>query len=146
MQIDTGDRWTDRAVHEAIGGAFRRLASVECQSLLSDFRDRNGQRLDERLAASGCTAQTYLGQLRYTDGRRRPDCARPRVLAFTSPGHAIIYVCGGFRDRFLMMDRGERDRLEIAVIHEALHSLGLPENPPSSEEITRRVSRSCGGR
>jgi hypothetical protein len=32
---------------------------------------------------------------------------------------------------------------QAVVIHEALHSLGLPENPPASAYITRRVSMLC---
>jgi hypothetical protein len=32
----------------------------------------------------------------------------------------------------------------VIVLHEALHSLGLEENPPSSEEITYRVMARCG--
>jgi len=31
----------------------------------------------------------------------------------------------------------------VVVIHEALHSLGLGEDPPSSREITARVSSAC---
>ena len=30
------------------------------------------------------------------------------------------------------------------VIHEMLHTLGLEENPPTSEEITRQVVKRCG--
>jgi len=30
------------------------------------------------------------------------------------------------------------------VIHEMLHALGLGENPPTSEEITRQVVKRCG--
>jgi hypothetical protein len=29
------------------------------------------------------------------------------------------------------------------VLHEALHTLGLGENPPDSFEITRRVGQRC---
>jgi hypothetical protein len=39
----------------------------------------------------------------------------------------------------------QESRAEIAVIHEALHTLGLGENPPDSLEITRRVAERCGG-
>jgi hypothetical protein len=38
----------------------------------------------------------------------------------------------------------ERDRAEAVVIHEVLHTLGLDENPPSSDQITTRVERRCG--
>jgi len=30
------------------------------------------------------------------------------------------------------------------MIHEALHTLGLGENPPTSAEITERVLARCG--
>ena len=30
------------------------------------------------------------------------------------------------------------------MIHEFLHTLGLGENPPTSQEITERVSNRCG--
>jgi len=33
---------------------------------------------------------------------------------------------------------------EAVIIHETLHSLGLGENPPTSDEITRRVFSRCG--
>jgi hypothetical protein len=36
--------------------------------------------------------------------------------------------------------------VELVLIHELLHSLGLGENPPSSAEITRQVTKRCGGR
>ena len=32
---------------------------------------------------------------------------------------------------------------EVYVIHEMLHTLGLGETPPSSQEITQRVKREC---
>ncbi len=31
------------------------------------------------------------------------------------------------------------------IIHESLHSLGLGENPPRSQDITSRVTERCGG-
>jgi hypothetical protein len=34
---------------------------------------------------------------------------------------------------------------EIILIHEFLHTLGLGENPPTSDAITARVSIRCGG-
>jgi len=35
---------------------------------------------------------------------------------------------------------------EAALIHEALHSPGLGENPPSSDYISERVLARCGQR
>jgi hypothetical protein len=33
--------------------------------------------------------------------------------------------------------------VQMVVIHEVLHTLGLGENPPSSDQITRRVDLRC---
>jgi hypothetical protein len=38
-----------------------------------------------------------------------------------------------------------RRTTEIIVIHEFLHTLGLGENPPTSQAITQRVAIRCGG-
>ena len=143
LQVDAGDRWARLAVHAAIGGAFRRLAAPECRRVLSDFTDGSGRMLRERLEATGQTAQEYLGLLRYADGSANAPCTQAGVLAFTSPGTRIIYVCARFRDRFLTMRREDREDLEIAVLHEVLHTLGLGENPPTPLRITEQVRVRC---
>jgi hypothetical protein len=43
------------------------------------------------------------------------------------------------------MRRNSR-HVEAILIHELLHSLGLGENPPSSDYITSRVRARCGER
>lgn len=144
LQIDLGGpSWARLAVHTAIGGAFRRLASPTCGLIFSDFSDGNGRTLQANLDATGQTAQDYLGLLRYADGAGQAPCSRAGILAFTSPGLRIIYICGAFRDKFLTM---RRDDLEVAVLHEVLHTLGLRENPPTSRQITDQVRRRCDGR
>jgi hypothetical protein len=79
----------------------------------------------------------YLARLAIRDGEipkgsRR--CASPGASAFTAGG-AAVFVCS---TNFRTQPRGLR---ENAFIHEMLHTLGLRENPPSSAEITRRVTR-----
>ena len=37
-----------------------------------------------------------------------------------------------------------RQTAEIIVIHEFLHTLGLGENPPTSEAITAQIALRCG--
>ena len=44
---------------------------------------------------------------------------------------------------FLQTVDRERVTAEVYVIHEMLHTLGLGENPPTSQEITQRVKRQC---
>lgn len=54
----------------------------------------------------------------------------------------VIYVCGTrFAERFARKTEGG----EILLIHELLHTLGLGENPPTTEEITRQVRARCAG-
>jgi hypothetical protein len=61
-------------------------------------------------------------------------------LAFTTPGSRVVRVCSNE----LLRQSLTRNQLAAMVIHEVLHTLGLPENPPSSREITRRVLARCG--
>ena len=63
------------------------------------------------------------------------------MLAFTGQGHRVVYLC---RERFEREWRaGESRFAEIVLIHEMLHTLGLGENPPSSQAITNHVLRRC---
>jgi hypothetical protein len=146
LQIDLRDRPATLAVHTAITGAFQRLGSPACQDVLSEFTDQSGRPLKENLLRTGQTPQEYLGLLSYTDGAGQAPCGRPGILAFTSPGTRIVYVCGRFRDRFLTLRLKDREELELALIHEALHTLGLGENPPSPQEISEKVRLRCASR
>jgi hypothetical protein len=113
LQIDDGDRWTRLAVHSAIEGAFRRLASPACAQVFTDFTDAHGRTLRENLDATGEPAQRYLGLLRYADGSGQAPCARAGILAFTAPGLKIVYTCRAFRDKSLSLRRVSREDLVI---------------------------------
>jgi hypothetical protein len=54
-------------------------------------------------------------------------------------GVARVVVCKPF---LRTVDR-ERATAEVYVIHEMLHTLGLGENPPRSQQITQAVKRRC---
>jgi hypothetical protein len=128
------------AVRRAIEGAMARLDRADCQEVLSDFTDESGQNLAKRLLASGMSPAKALAALRFVDDRESPQCQGDNVMAFTQPGSHVIRVCGRqFRDRDLAA-------AEIIIIHEFLHALGLGENPPTSKEITERVTARCGHR
>ncbi len=135
-------RGLNSVVEAAALEAYRRLGDSQCQQLFSEFRDASGRLLRTKLEAIGQTGQTYLGWLWFVDAGFEGRCDRPEVVAFTSPGSQVIHFCG---DRFTraVATRGVGFLASI-VIHEELHSLGLGENPPSSEEITRRVEVKCG--
>jgi hypothetical protein len=123
-----------RAVRDAVG----RLREPGCQRILDDFTDREGRPLRQNLGAS--SPEAYLARLILREGeipRGSGRCASPGAAAFTTNG-AAVFVCG---TSFRTLNRGARAN---ALIHEMLHTLGLRENPPSSAEITRRVTEACG--
>ena len=127
------------AVARAIQGAAGQLADPRCQGLLDEFADATGRPLRSVLAAHGLAVSDYLKQVFFYDA---PEWAcRSANLAVTKPGNRAIFVCGA---RFQKeMSRNSRNA-EAIVIHEVLHSLGLGENPPSSDYITGRVRAQCG--
>jgi hypothetical protein len=123
---------------EAIGGAARRLADPLCQQLLGEFQDRLRQPLRAVLDAQGLSASEFLSRLFFYDGTESG--CRGRRLAYTEPGSHVVYVCGG---EFTSMYQQNATRAEVAIIHEALHCLGLGENPPTWQEINDRVEAAC---
>jgi len=92
--------------------------------------------LDER----GETGQSHLQRLFFYDGAEARVCGVPGALAFTQPGSHVVFVCNQwFREAFAT----NPSKVEAAIIHESLHSLGLGENPPRSQDITARVMERC---
>ncbi len=84
----------------------------------------------------------YLHEMWFLDASDATPCRRDEALvAYTSPGLRVIYVCGA---RFVSLFRLTDRLAELLIIHEFLHSLGLGENPPTSDQITRQVVRRCG--
>lgn len=129
------------AVDRAVAGASRRLQRPSCRRLFDEFHDAAGAPLQARLDALGVQPSDYLSLVVFADGSARRTCRRDDVLAVTAPGSRVVYVCGRV---FNEAGARQASRTEIAVIHEALHTLGLGENPPDSLEITRRVAARCG--
>lgn len=127
------------AVARAVEAATGQLADERCQALLDEFADAEGRSLRSVLAALGLGVADYAKQVFFYDA---PEWAcRGGNLAVTKPGNRAIFVCGA---RFQKeMSRNSRNA-EAIVIHELLHSLGLGENPPSSDHITSRVRSRCG--
>jgi hypothetical protein len=131
---------TASTLHRVLDGARDRLSDPRCQQVLDDFRDGAGRPLRARLEETGRTPEDYLGLIIFYDGRTHPRCARDGILAATSVGSRAVFVCPGELD---MQARLNRRLAEATLIHEALHTLGLGENPPSSREITEQVIRRC---
>jgi hypothetical protein len=129
------------AVLLALNGAQRKLRDPHCQKLLSDFRDGEGRTLAENLAWMKMEPADYITVLFIRDGAGGGAdklCRSPGVAAVTAPKSRLVLVCG---PSFRRQARGVRENI---LIHEMLHSLGLGEDPPSSDEINAQVRRRCG--
>jgi hypothetical protein len=132
------------AVQRALLSARRRLAGESCRRVLSDFDSVVERRsLGDVLESRGRTAEGHLDTLVFKDGSAHPRCARPEILAFTSVGSGTVFVCAR---SFVRAAAQDPFLAETVVIHEALHTLGLGENPPTSVEITERIQERCGDR
>jgi hypothetical protein len=129
-------------VERALAGAARRLEDPGCREIFMEFHDGSGAPLQDRLDALGVSGQDYLSLVHFADGSTRRTCHRGDVAALTAPGSRVVYVCGRL---FQEVAARSEARAEIVVLHEALHTLGLGENPPDSLTITRRVGERCGG-
>jgi hypothetical protein len=132
------------ALERALAGAvLLLLESAECRRIFADFRDGAGAPLRDRLDRLGVTAPDYLTLVVFADGSALRACHGTDVMAVTAPGSRVVRVCG---PRFSAAQARSPERAELVVLHEALHTLGLGENPPDSLEITRRVGERCSGR
>lgn len=128
------------AVALALRGAARQMANPECQAVLDEFQSVSGRPLRDALADLGMSPAEYLqGAVFFYDAPER--LCGTSSLAVTVPGSRAVFVCG---PRFVRAMRRDSRHVEAALIHETLHSLGLGENPPTSDEITARVRARCG--
>jgi hypothetical protein len=139
-----------RSVDVRLGGPFRlvvasaadRLFSPACAAVLDEFTSAaTGRTLGAALAETGLSAPEFVLGLTYFSASSLPPCRNQRVLAYTTPGSRVVFVCPA---AFARASRDEPGFAANILIHEALHSLGLADDLPSSLEITRAVERSCG--
>ncbi len=128
------------AVLSSLEGASDWLRDERCQSIFSEFRDLDDGPLVDRLTWLGVDGSAYLRMLFFHDGTDTRQCQSGRIEAFTSAGSRVVFICGR---EFERLWQANNLRARAVLIHEALHSLGLGENPPSSEEITLRVLKHC---
>jgi hypothetical protein len=109
--------------------------------VLSDFAEFDGGRLESRLGSTGMDASGWLSLIVFADGSGQELCRRDDVMFVTAPGSRVVFACAA---RVRALAASQPERVEALVIHELLHTLGLPEAPPSSLEITGRVLDRCG--
>ena len=127
----------------SVSGAFHSLGDDRCQDLLTRFQDGDGRTLSSNLETLGATPQGYLRFVLFYDGSASPPCraaGSKDVFAVTAPGSRVVLVCVS---QFRAAQRTRPYHGEAVVIHEMLHTLGLGENPPTTEEITRQVMGAC---
>ena len=141
-RVHIGDTFTADAVRRALDGAARRLRTVSCTQVFSSpaLLDVEGRLLQARLTELQTDGADHLARLSFYDGSAARTCQRDDVLAFTSPGAPHVFVCG---PRFLAAWKRSPWLVELVLIHEALHTLGLGENPPSSQTINKIVRNHC---
>jgi hypothetical protein len=128
-----------RATVSALNTAVARFEDAGCRKILSDFADRDGRPLADRLTSFGVDFDQYVSMLVFYDGTRSRSCDKG-VMAFTTPGSRVVYVCVA---QLKQVQLDQPDYVVAALIHEILHTLGLGENPPSSSEITKCVLGRC---
>ncbi len=129
-----------QSLRRAVLGARRRLADPSCRQVLTDFSDASGRPLAGALADLGLTPAEYLSFVIFYDGTFKSRCASGEVLAGTTPGSRVVWVCAR---SFRVAEARDARLAEALVIHEVLHTLGLGENPPTSTDITQTVRRRC---
>ena len=140
--VRVGDPVMARSVRDALDGASRRLERPRCRQVLLDFDDAAGRTLQASLEERQETPEAYIQGILFYDGSRNERCAKEGVLAFTTRGGRIVFLCAA--EVRAQARRGNSLLLEVILIHEMLHSLGLGEDPPSTREITNRVMSRCG--
>jgi hypothetical protein len=139
--IQVEDVYTRDAVARALHGAAQRLAQPKCQTLFVEFKDERNLPLTAKLRELETDPEGYLRMVLFLDGGQSATCRRHGVLAFTSRGSRVVYLCGRDFERAWRRDVGDA---QATLIHELLHSLGVGENPPSPRAITHRVRELCG--
>jgi hypothetical protein len=139
-------QWDAAALERARVGAAKRLLDPACQKVLTDFSDAHGRTLRENLRDRGLSVADYLQTISFVDGSATRSCKQTFVLMVASRGVPSVSVCrGDGRAMSRLAQTGFRNPwlVESILIHEMLHTLGLGENPPTSQHITWQVQQRC---
>lgn len=139
-RVRLADPMAANALRSAITRATRRLATPSCRRVLSEFQDDTGQTLQSVLDRAGQSTSEHMAGLFFYDGSRTPQCQAPGRMAFTSRGSRVVLVCPV---QLESQERRDAVQLDVLIIHETLHTLGLGENPPTSGDISARVFSRC---
>ena len=140
FRVVIADVYTRDAARKAVRAAGEWLRAPRCTTVFSEFQDRRGRPLSDKLDELGVTGEAYLGLVLFLDDPLSGRCADHGTLAFTMCGSRVVYLCGREFERAWRRDASQA---QAAIIHEVLHSLGLGENPPSPRHISHRVMALC---
>jgi hypothetical protein len=128
------------SVERSVALALQTLENDQCQAVYGDFEDNEGHRLRENLELLGLTATQHLKALRWIDGTGHPLCRNPTIFFVAHVGDVFVRVCP---KQFAAFAARQPAKAAGIIVHEQLHTLGLGENPPSSEAISRQVFYRC---
>jgi hypothetical protein len=120
--------------------AIQKLEDPRCASVLDDFRSGDGTPLAADLLRRARTPAEHLRAITFVADSGGP-CRQARIMAWTTPGDSRVVIC---IENFEFVSRRNPRLAATVLIHELLHTLGLPEGPPSSESITSGVTARCG--
>lgn len=135
------------AVDNAKGNAITKLGNTQCQAMIRNNKNAAGISLWDVMTSYAADPATYIDtQVSFVKGDGTIDigsglvpCNYGRLAWVSVPGVHTVDVCGSFSG--LSTGLGG-----VTLIHEMLHTLGLPEGPPdyTSEQIQQMVVDWCG--
>jgi len=128
-------------VAEAVRLAAIKLSNPACREVFSDFHDAAGHTLQQNLDLLERSGIGYLQWTLFYEGYGKSVCDSRKILASTTPGSRVVFVC---TPQFAVVQHRDPGLAAVLIIHEELHSLGLGENPPQSRVITAQVIARCG--
>jgi hypothetical protein len=135
------------AVDNAKANAVGKLGSTQCQAMIRNNKNAAGISLWDVMTSYAADPGTYIGsQITFANGDGTIDiasglipCNYGRLAWVSEPGVHTVDVCGSFSSLSAGMGG-------VTLIHEMLHTLGLPEGPPdyTSDQIQQMVIDWCG--
>jgi len=128
------------AVRASLDGSAQRLQDPECSRILSGMRGATGQSLGATLAERAPGWTEYLRRVYFSEGSAGSLCERQHVLAFTAVNSRVVFICS---NAFVSLRRRSIWHAEAVIIHEVLHTLGLPDGNDKDQDITEQVLRAC---
>ena len=128
------------AVRKAVAGARRRLQDPKCGAVLAAFHDRAGHSLLDPIELGRISPEAHLDEVLFFDGSDHRVCDGATIPAATLAGSRVVLVCPR---QFVRLAEHDGREADFVVIHEMLHTLGLPENPPAPSEIRHAIAARC---